>query len=261
MKYSLMIGLNYKKTSMELNGCINDIHSVKDLSIKYLGVKPDNIIIMHDNLNEQDLLYPNKDNIRTQLNELVKKCKSGDVCFLHYSGHGVKSMNSIEPEECIYPADAINGNSNNYVCVNEITSILSKLDKNASLFVLSDSCNTKSIVDFAYVVNSSESDNQFVLKRQYNIQKLNDGPNMVCLTATSGSEKAYDVVDKDGKAYGVLTHAFCELVKRYVNESKPPYYLDILNDITAKTKKYNQTPILSFSKQACLTCVLNLMLK
>jgi len=254
-----MIGLNYKSTSMSLNGCINDINSMKKICLNYLSMKEDNIIVMHDNLDDDSEYYPTKDNIKKNLIKLVGKCKSGDTLFLHYSGHGVKSV-SLEQEECIYPADAINGQIKNYFCVNDISTILSKLDTNANLFVLSDSCNSKAIVDFTYIVKNTNDKNNFNLSVK-NSQTYPESAQMVCLTATSDEGKAYDVIDKDGKAYGILTNAFCELVKTYIENSKPPYYLDILSDISISTLKYKQTPMLSFSKQACLTCALSLLLK
>lgn len=255
-KYSLMIGLNYKQTTMELNGCINDIHAMKDLTVNYLDFKSENIVIMHDKLPTDSEFFPNKKNIATQLSKIVSKCKKGDICFLHYSGHGVKS----DIRECIYPTDAVGGAHKNYICEDEITNSVSKLPKDVTLFILSDSCNTKSIVDFSYVVKSDPTNpNQYTLKKR--TQNVGMGAEMVCLTATSGTEKAYDVIDKDGKAYGVLTNIFCTLVKRYISEKKPLYYLDLLTEIAQQTKRYKQTPMLSFSNQACMTCLLPLMYK
>lgn len=256
-KYSLMIGLNYENTKMELNGCINDIYSVKDLAINHLHIKPDNIIIMHDGLSEKSDLYPDDDNICKVLQKMVAKCKKDDLLLLHYSGHGLKS---IESHECIYPANAVNSKKN-YLCEPRISSIVSKLHKDATLFVLSDSCNTKAIIDFTYVVSNIDGQkDQYKLKKRDG-QKHENGADMICVTASSGSEKAYDVVDAEGKAYGVITHVFCKILASRIKSKKALSYLDLLTELTEETKVYKQTPHLSFSKQACMTCVVPLMLK
>jgi hypothetical protein len=257
-KHALMIGLNYEDTKMALNGCINDIHSMRDMITKKLGFQANNIVVMHDKLSHTSSLYPNKDNICVELKKMVNKCGKGDLLFLHYSGHGVKGIKS---EECLYPSGASASKPQNYVCEDEISKIVSKMHKEANMFILSDSCNTKSIVDFTYVVtNVPGQKDQYNLKKREG-QKYEDGAEMVCLTATSGDQKAYDVIDTDGKAYGILTHVFCKMVNKALEKRQPLSYLDVLSEITESTKSYKQTPMLSFSKRACLTCYLSLMIK
>ena len=48
-KFALLIGINYKGTSNELNGCINDVMNMRDVLIKhfgYLAVDPINDITL-----------------------------------------------------------------------------------------------------------------------------------------------------------------------------------------------------------------------
>jgi Caspase domain. len=84
-KKALFIGINYKGTSAELRGCINDVKNVSSLVCQRYGFQ--NCLYLTDE--QQD---PNKkptyDNIINGMKWLVQGARSGDSLFFHYSGHG-----------------------------------------------------------------------------------------------------------------------------------------------------------------------------
>ena len=87
----LLIGLNYTGTNLELSGCINDMENLSNLLINNKYCEKSQIILMNDQ--QKELLYPNKENIWYQLNQLIKYVQSVPktetvYLFIAYSGHG-----------------------------------------------------------------------------------------------------------------------------------------------------------------------------
>ena len=61
-KKALLIGCNYKGTSSELRGCINDVKNIKAFLLNN-GYSAENMTVMTDDLSSSNELYPNKVNI------------------------------------------------------------------------------------------------------------------------------------------------------------------------------------------------------
>ena len=106
MKKALLIGINYVGTNSELNGCINDIYSMKNYLEKNLNYN--NIKILTDNTNEK----PTAANIYKELyNLLVDSIVNNlEEVWIHYSGHGTSIIDYSGDEkdgrdECIVPVD------------------------------------------------------------------------------------------------------------------------------------------------------------
>lgn len=99
-KYALLIGINYYSDPRnQLNGCINDIKNMQQLLITQYGYLSERITLMSDELDNKSLpIYPTKTNIFSQLNTLIKTVKSGDLIYLHYSGHGGQTLDRNKDE-------------------------------------------------------------------------------------------------------------------------------------------------------------------
>ena len=85
-KKSLFIGINYRGSSAELRGCINDVVNIKRFVVKHWQFSEDaaHMKTLTDDTPEK----PTKANILAALRWLVAGAKPGDSLFLHYSGHG-----------------------------------------------------------------------------------------------------------------------------------------------------------------------------
>lgn len=109
VKKAVLIGINYPGTEGELLGCINDVKRMHKSLVELYGFLEENIVEMIDTDTSKN--QPTGKNIRQALWGLVGSAKSGDVLFVHYSGHGTR----LPPEtgedddtgfdECIVPSD------------------------------------------------------------------------------------------------------------------------------------------------------------
>ena len=152
----LLVGINYRGTSNELGGCINDVMSVKNLiTSTYPEAK---LELLTDDTNDK----PTRDNILQKLTKLVDDSVAGDTLIFHYSGHGsqVKDIHGDEEDgydETICPIDfmsprvitykGVEYNVDSQIVDDEINEILLKVPRGAKLLMLSDSCHSGTIGD------------------------------------------------------------------------------------------------------------------
>lgn len=150
MKYALLIGINYKNTTNELNGCINDVMNMKNILINKFGFLDKDIII----LTEESVLKPTAKNIITQLTKIVLKASSfpSSQLWIHYSGHGasIKDRNSDETDgfdEVIVPLDF---NTNGFITDDKLHNILKYLPIRTKCICFFDCCHSGTILDLKY---------------------------------------------------------------------------------------------------------------
>ena len=106
VRKALLVGCNYRGTSAELRGCINDVHAIRDL-LRSQGFPVNNMTILHD---EDRNMMPTRANILRAMQWLVAGAKQGDVLFFHFSGHGSQQRDDSGMEadgynETICPCD------------------------------------------------------------------------------------------------------------------------------------------------------------
>ncbi|CAH8330183.1 unnamed protein product [Eruca vesicaria subsp. sativa] len=147
VKRAVLIGINYPGTEDELLGCVNDVKRMHKSLVELYGFLEENIVELIDT--DTSKPQPTGKNIRQAFWDLVESAKSGDVLFVHYSGHGTR----LPPEtgedddtgfdECIVPSD------NNYVTDDDIKEIVSHVPKGCSFTFISDSCHSGGLIDSA----------------------------------------------------------------------------------------------------------------
>jgi metacaspase-1 len=149
-KKALLVGINYKGTQNELNGCINDVNNIKEYLIKDQGFIEANIITLtDDNPNQQ----PTRDNIVRFLTIGVNQMKSGDLFYFHYSGHGayIKNNNGTEPDgfdETIIPVDFMTAGQ---IRDDILRNIINNVPEGAKFVAVMDSCHSEGTFDLRYV--------------------------------------------------------------------------------------------------------------
>src|SRR5437016_6310466 len=87
-KYAVLIGINYNDTpSSKLNGCINDVHNLKNILISKCGYGPENMTILVD---DGTSIVPTKRNMIDAFTLLVTKAtrEKFTELWISYSGHG-----------------------------------------------------------------------------------------------------------------------------------------------------------------------------
>jgi hypothetical protein len=158
MRKSLLVGINYFGTPSELNGCINDVTNLKNLLIKNKHFDQKELVLMTDKEPLSSPLYPTKQKIINQLNQLVtfaNSCPTNQQVqlFFSYSGHGSYVVDSSGDEvdgrdEVLCPVDY---QQNGFIVDDYIrANIIDKLGSNVTLICLFDSCHSGTVLDLRY---------------------------------------------------------------------------------------------------------------
>ena len=149
MKAALLIGINYKNTSIKLDGCINDVNKIHDIvenNFKFTDITK---------ITDDDLIKPTYNNILSQFNVLLNKINNGcNEVWIHYSGHGYRIYDTSNDEvdnydEVIVPLDYttkgfISDDLLNRNFLKRIT------NPNAKIFIFFDCCNSGTNMDLQY---------------------------------------------------------------------------------------------------------------
>jgi hypothetical protein len=130
MKKALLIGINYNKTSRQIN-CEIDSHLFQDYLEDF------NICSMVESSTIPRNI-PTKENILFQFNELIK-CNPDDTLLFYFAGHGGNVYINGNKYECIYPIDG-------YILSKELIEIIKNVKCKAFYFIF-DSCNSNLILN------------------------------------------------------------------------------------------------------------------
>ena len=133
-KRALCIGINdYPDSFNDLAGCVADANDWAELLSTQYDFK-DNVSLL---LDEQ----ATRSGILTGLGELVDAAGAGDVLVFSYSGHGTWVPDRGEHDEIDNRDEAICAHDGNIID-DELRGILVRLDPEARLTVVSDSCHS-----------------------------------------------------------------------------------------------------------------------
>ncbi|KAG2236241.1 hypothetical protein INT48_008601 [Thamnidium elegans] len=160
-KRALLIGINYIGSANALNGCINDVHNVKEFLITLYNFKAEDMVILTDDQTDAKFL-PTKQNILSAMQWLVRDAQMNDSYFFHFSGHGgrVKDTDGDEDDgydETIYPVDhdRYEGESGQIVDDEMHEIMVRPLPAGARLTCIFDSCHSGTAIDLPYVYSTS----------------------------------------------------------------------------------------------------------
>ena len=151
-KLGLIMGLNYTGSTSALGGCINDAHNLRNLLVSDFSYSGDSITIMTDELSGS--LYPNKQNIINQLEQLVNKVISDKITevWISYSGHGSYTIDRNGDEEDnkdenICPLDF---SQSGFITDDVIASYLARIPKTCRVVCIFDCCHSGTVCDLTY---------------------------------------------------------------------------------------------------------------
>ncbi|KAL8126663.1 hypothetical protein AgCh_013791 [Apium graveolens] len=143
-KKAVLIGCNYKGTKAELKGCINDVKRMHRCLIDIYGFCDDDISILIDT--DHSYTQPTGKNIRRALSNLVKSASSGDILFVHYSGHGTRLPAETGEDddtcydECIVPTDM------NLITDDDFKELVDEIPHGCRMTIVSDSCHSGGLI-------------------------------------------------------------------------------------------------------------------
>lgn len=253
-KKGLLIGINYIKTSNELNGCINDTENLQQFLLKNKYFCDSELTFMNDK--KSDVLYPSKVNMVAKMKELVTFANAHPIekvyLLLSYSGHGsyVIDENGDEKDgkdEVLCPVDC---DDNGFIFDDYLKSqFVDKLGSNVTLVVLIDACHSGSMLDLKYSYNCD-------VKNTYTVQGTQTEPkcNIIMISGcrddqTSADAYIADVVTKVREYQGAMTAAF---INNYSDEISTIALITKMRG-WLKTNGYSQVPQVSSGKLIDMT--------
>lgn len=149
VKKAVLIGINYKNTGNQLNGCINDVNNIRNILINNCGYNPINIRL----LTEESQISPTRSNIEQNIAWLVSNNIAGDTLFFYYSGHGSSWKDTSGDEtdgldELLVPLDY---NSNGVITDDWLfDNMAAKVNPNVTLWAFTDCCHSGTMMDLKY---------------------------------------------------------------------------------------------------------------
>jgi len=141
-KKALLVGINYRGTSSELRGCLNDVENMK----QYLVKNGYTCTVLTDDT----ILKPTRANIIDAFTFLLKS--GADKLFFHYSGHGstVRDYNGDESDgidETLVPIDFT---TEGMITDDILRSLLVNISTNSTLMSILDCCHSGTGMDLKY---------------------------------------------------------------------------------------------------------------
>ena len=232
---ALLVGIDYKGTRFQLNGCINDVASMTQFLVSK-NIKSNQIYSLTDNTP----VKPTKTNIINSLTKMLTDAVGGDQLVFFYSGHG-STINKEKPTVFEKSDDVLVTIDFGYIVDDELNAII---QNNLKLFVLFDCCHSGTMLDLKYnyaldtsmniVIDTTSSDTK---SEVYYISGCKDDQT---------SEDAFI----NSKAQGALTWAFLQAAG-----SSNATWKNVVLSIRDNLKKYQFIQIPQFSSG--LSCDVN----
>ena len=201
-KKALLIGINYKGTSNELFGCINDVNSIKE-RISNQGFT--NITVLTDLTTKK----ATRNNILEEFKSLLINSKEGDLLFLSYSGHGSYVLDKNGDEKTGYDQLIVPCDFNMIVDDDLKTIIQQNLKSNVTLFAMFDSCFSGSVLDLSYQYMDSLNYDKFT----ENDKELETKGRVFMISGCSDYQTSADSFINN-KAAGAMTWSLLEALKQ-----------------------------------------------
>lgn len=159
---ALLVGINYRGTESELNGCYNDVVNVSQYLRSTLGYAAGSITVLTDGnrgtTGTASPLPPTRQNIIAGLNALVAGMIPGDEAVFHFSGHGslVRDTNGDEAtglDSCLCPLDySVPASAGGGIITDDEirTLLVNKVPRGARLYVILDCCHNGTGCDIRF---------------------------------------------------------------------------------------------------------------
>jgi len=245
-KRALLVGINYKGTSNELYGCINDTNNIKFLLEQKFAFK--NCIFLTDDTNKK----PTKQNIIDEFTNLLVSAVTGDTLFFLYSGHGTCTIDLNKDEldgqdELIVPIDATSIQS----CIldDELNKIIqTNMKPGVQLFALFDSCFSGTVLDLKY--NYLDSDNINTNNNIINPNVSETNGQVIMISGCKDSQTSADAyVNYEGKniSSGAMTFSFLKTINEFGTNISLKKLIESMRTLL-KDNGYEQIPQLSSGK-------------
>lgn len=239
-KLALLIGINYKDTSSELNGCINDVMNMKKYLIDNCDYTEENIKILTDETEQK----PTAINILREIGQLIISAyyNRANQLFIHYSGHGTYVMDKNGDEkdnrdEALVPLDY---ETSGVITDDLLHDYFSYLPVGCDCICLFDCCHSGTLLDLKY---------RYVKEDENEIENANStiSGNVIMISGCRDEQTSADAF-MDGKWAGAMTTSFLDAMKKYNNNVTCFHLLNSMRKYL-ETRGYEQYPQICASKK------------
>eukprot|EP00210_Caulerpa_lentillifera_P002877 g2747.t1 len=251
VKRALLVGCVYPGKPYELYGCINDMKNIRQLLTECFGFQTENITVLTDDKAHTGDL-PTSQNIKENLERVVRDSGPGDVLFFYFAGHGAQITDQDCDEadgldEVIVPSDE------KLLRDDELRQILCKLKPDVKCTMLCDSCSSGTILDGVavslseeHVANSEDEKVCGVIEASKNLS------NVVAITGCKSDQLSGEIY-LDGKVRGLFTASVSKIIHQAYYDSKTTL-------TNKRLAKMVSDEVLSTrpDQQICLECTLEL---
>jgi metacaspase-1 len=248
MKIALLMGLNYKGTSSELSGCINDIENTSKILTSVFNYQPENIVCMTDNTQ----LKPTANNICSQLINIAKRTYDDPIkeVWISYSGHGsyIKDESGDEDDgqdECLVPLDY---SESGLISDDTLNHLLGLMKPGVKVVFIIDACHSETMLDLQY---------RYISGKKSEIENTNSKAKCNCIMISGckddqTSSDAYDI--NNSKEYsGAMTTALLTVLKKFDYTITCWRLLKEMRRFL-KVRKFSQIPQISCTRKlSCAT--------
>ncbi|KPA75808.1 putative metacaspase putativecysteine peptidase Clan CD family C13 [Leptomonas pyrrhocoris] len=251
---ALLVGINYYGSSAELSGCVNDVRQELATFQKIKFPVAEMAILVDESDFPNTTAQPTRANIVKYMAWLVKGAKSGDVLFMHYSGHGSQTKSTDQYEEydqVICPSDYASAGC---IVDNDIFKILGEnLPQGVRLTILFDCCHSGSMMDLPYNFVGGSGVNSSRTYHMQQVRKNNFCPGDVlmisgCMDTQTSADVGNTAALGNGTtgAGGAATQCLTYIL---LNTKELSYTETMVKTREMLTKKkFEQVPQLSASK-------------
>jgi hypothetical protein len=238
---ALLVGINYKGTSYELKGCINDVQNITQYLVSQ-NISADKMCILTDDTD----IKPTKNNIINYFTKLLTDAKSGDQLVFFYSGHGSTIVNTSINKDVEPLDDVLITIDSNCIIDDDLNEIIQKnLKPNVKLFVLFDCCHSGTMLDLRYNFPVDDTKPGIIIDNS----SENTKSNVFYISGCKDDQTSMETFI-NSKTQGALTWAFLEAVKQNNMSWKM-----LVKTIRDNLKKYQFIQIPQFSSG--LSCDVN----
>ena len=240
---ALLVGIDYKGTSYELNGCINDVQHISQFLVSK-NIPENKMCILTDNTQ----MKPTKINVINSFTKLLKDAVSGDQLVFFFSGHGSTIVNTSLNKDTEPLDDVLVTLDNNYIIDDDLNAIIQAfLKPNVKLFVLFDCCHSGTMLDLKYNYPIDTTLPSVMIDNG----STGDTKSQVFYISGCKDEQTSVETYINSKSQGAMTWAFLEAVKQNPEMSWNNLVLTIRDNM----KKYQFIQVPQFSTG--LSCDVN----
>jgi metacaspase-1 len=257
VKKALLVGINYKKSDYELNGCINDVMNIKEMLISEYGYKDDNILVMTDdtsikpkckNIIEGFKWLNSKNNVGS-FSSKYKALTDNDKAKLVfcYSGHGgqLRDTNGDEIDgydETLCPVDFLTDGmiTDDFIRSN----FINKIGLNTKLTCIIDACHSGTCFDLKWTLKT-KVDNSFTLDKYDNYSETKG--TVIMISGCKDDQTSADI-QVGSTNNGALTHSLLQVLRKNKYTVSYEKLLTEVKNYIQVNKLSEQLPCMSYGK-------------